>query len=79
MALINRLDSRDPGFKSALSTLLAFEATEDESIDRAAAGILADVRARGDAALVEYTQRFDRMPGASAQTLEIPKADWQAA
>ncbi|MEB3094960.1 histidinol dehydrogenase [Achromobacter sp. D10] len=79
MALINRLDSRDPGFKSALSTLLAFEATEDESIDRAAAGILADVRARGDAALVEYTQRFDRMPGASAQTLEIPKAEWQAA
>ncbi|MGE8570007.1 MAG: histidinol dehydrogenase, partial [Achromobacter sp.] len=79
MALINRLDSRDPGFKSALSKLLAFEATEDESIDRAAAGILADVRARGDAALVEYTQRFDRMPAASADTLEIPKADWHAA
>jgi histidinol dehydrogenase len=79
MALINRLDSRDPGFKSALSKLLAFEAAEDESIDRAAAGILADVRARGDAALVEYTQRFDRMPGASAGTLEIPKADWHAA
>jgi histidinol dehydrogenase len=79
MALINRLDSRDPGFASALSKLLAFEATEDESIDRAAAGILADVRARGDAALVEYTQRFDRMPHASADTLEIPKADWHAA
>ncbi len=79
MALINRLDSRDPGFASALSKLLAFEATEDESIDRAAAGILADVRARGDAALVEYTQRFDRMPHASADTLDIPKADWHAA
>ncbi|WP_459694361.1 histidinol dehydrogenase, partial [Achromobacter xylosoxidans] len=36
-------------------------------------------RARGDAALVEYTQRFDRMPHASADTLEIPKADWHAA
>ena len=46
MALINRLDSRDPGFASALSKLLAFEAAEDESIDRAAAGILADVRPR---------------------------------
>ncbi|MDG9971706.1 histidinol dehydrogenase, partial [Achromobacter mucicolens] len=79
MALINRLDSRDPGFKSALSKLLAFEATEDESIDRAAASILADVRTRGDAALVEYTQRFDRMPDAAAHTLEIPKADWHAA
>ncbi|MCJ9713436.1 histidinol dehydrogenase, partial [Bordetella hinzii] len=50
MALINRLDSRDAGFQTALSRLLAFEASEDESIDRAAAGILADVRARGDAA-----------------------------
>src|SRR5688500_8663068 len=79
MALINRLDSRDPGFKSALSKLLAFEATEGESIDRAAASILADVRTRGDAALVEYTQRFDRMPDAAAHTLEIPKADWHAA
>ncbi len=79
MALINRLDSRDPGFQSALTRLLAFEATEDESIDRAAAGILADVRTRGDAALVEYTQRFDRMPGATAATLEIPKTEWHAA
>ena len=77
MALINRLDSRDPGFASALSKLLAFEAAEDESIDRAAAGILADVRARG--ALLEYTQRFDRVQAGSAQALEIPKADWHAA
>lgn len=44
MALINRLDSRDPGFKTALSQLLAFEAEQDESIDQAAADILADVR-----------------------------------
>ena len=79
MALINRLDSRDPGFASALSKLLAFEAAEDESIDRAAAGILADVRARGDAALLDYTQRFDRVQAGSAQALEIPKADWHAA
>jgi len=79
MALINRLDSRQPDFASALSKLLAFEATEDESIDRAAAGILADVRQRGDAALLEYTRRFDRVAAASAQALEIPKADWHAA
>ncbi|CAM3801220.1 histidinol dehydrogenase [Bordetella tumulicola] len=79
MALINRLDSRQPDFAAALSKLLAFEATEDESIDRAAAGILADVRHRGDAALVEYTQRFDRIAATSADALEIPKADWHAA
>lgn len=79
MALINRLNSRQPDFAAALSKLLAFEATEDESIDRAAAGILADVRHRGDAALVDYTQRFDRIAAASADALEIPKADWHAA
>lgn len=79
MALINRLDSRQPDFAAALSKLLAFEAAEDESIDRAAAGILADVRHRGDTALLEYTQRFDRVAVATAQALEIPKAEWHAA
>lgn len=79
MALINRLDSRDPGFTAALSSLLAFEATEDESIDRAAAAILADVRHRGDAALLEYTRRFDRVSVSSAAALEIPQAQWHAA
>ncbi len=73
MAPINRLDSRDPGFASALSSLLAFEAAEDESIDRAAADILADVRHRGDAALVEYTRRFDRVQADGVQALEIPR------
>ena len=79
MALITRLDSRDPGFKSALTTLLAFEASQDESIDRATAGILADVRSRGDAALLEYTQRFDRVPATDVTALEIPKSEWQSA
>jgi len=79
MALINRLDSRQPNFAAALSKLLAFEATEDESIDRAAASILADVRHRGDTALLEYTQRFDRVSVASADALEIPKSEWHAA
>ena len=78
-ALIHRLDSRQPDFCSALSSLLAFEAAEDESIDRAAAGILADVRGRGDAALLEYTQRFDRVAAATAAELEIPKSEWHAA
>lgn len=79
MALINRLDSRQPDFTAALTKLLAFEATEDESVDRAAASILADVRHRGDTALLEYTQRFDRVEVASPDALEIPKAEWYAA
>jgi histidinol dehydrogenase len=79
MATINRLDSRDPGFASALSALLAFEAEQDESIDRAAAGILADVRHRGDEALLEYTRRFDRVGADTVQALEIPRDSWRAA
>ncbi|MYZ42205.1 histidinol dehydrogenase [Schauerella aestuarii] len=79
MDLIQRLDSRDADFASQLSRLLAFEAEQDESIDRAAADILADVRRRGNAALIEYTNRFDRMTAASIDDLEIPRADWHAA
>lgn len=79
MTTINRLDSRDPGFASALSSLLAFEAAQDESIDRAAADILADVRHRGDAALLEYTRRFDRVQADTVQALEIPRDSWDAA
>ncbi|MGN6581444.1 MAG: histidinol dehydrogenase [Bordetella sp.] len=78
-ALINRLNSRDAGFKADLNTLLAFEAGEDESIDRTAAEILANVRKQGDAALLDYTRRFDRVEADSVAALEIPKADWHAA
>ena len=79
MALINRLDSRDPAFSESLATLLAFEAGQDESIDRAAADILADVRKRGDAALLEYTRRFDRVQADSVPGLEISLVHCHAA
>ncbi|OZI36896.1 histidinol dehydrogenase [Bordetella genomosp. 10] len=79
MALINRLDARDAGFASALRNLLAFEAAQDESIDRAAADILHAVRTRGDDALLEYTRRFDRVQADSVAALEIPKDSWHAA
>ncbi|MFL9926573.1 histidinol dehydrogenase [Herbaspirillum lusitanum] len=76
---IRKLDSADAGFKQNLSAVLAFEASEDEAIDRAAASILAEVKARGDAAVLEYTQRFDRLQAASVAALEIPQAELQAA
>ena len=79
MAVINRLDSRQPDFKQALTQLLAFEAEQDDAIDRACADILSDVRRRGDEALLSYTQRFDQSGATTAADLEIPRADWQAA
>ena len=76
---IRKLDSSNPDFKAQLSAVLAFEASEDEAIDRAAAQILADVKARGDEAVLEYTNRFDRLNAASVAALEIPRAELQAA
>jgi histidinol dehydrogenase len=70
-AEIRKLDSTDAGFREQLRAVLAFEATEDEAIDRAAAGILADVKARGDAAVLECTARFDQVSAASMSELEI--------
>jgi histidinol dehydrogenase len=76
---IRKLDSIHPDFKAQLSAVLAFEASEDEAIDRAAAQILADVKARGDDAVLEYTNRFDRLNANAVAALEIPRAELQAA
>ncbi len=76
---IRQLDTTEPGFNDKLLAILAFEASEDEAIDRAAAGILADVKARGDAAVLEYTNKFDRLSATRVAALEIPRAELQAA
>ena len=77
--LIRQLDTTDPEFNAQLMHVLAFEASEDEAIDRAAATILAEVKARGDAAVLEYTNKFDRLSAQSVTALEIPRAELQAA
>ncbi len=79
MASINRLDTADSGFQSGLRRLLAYDASQDESIERATAEILARVQHEGDAALLEYTQRFDHTDAQSVAALEISRAEWQAA
>jgi histidinol dehydrogenase len=76
---IRKLDSAAAGFREQLSAVLAFEASEDEAIDRAAATILADVKARGDAAVLEYTNRFDQLETASMSALEIRQPELHAA
>ena len=77
--VIRQLDSADQDFQAKLMAVLAFEASEDEAIDRTAANIIADVRQRGDAAVLEYTQRFDHVAATSMTALEIPRAALQAA
>jgi histidinol dehydrogenase len=76
---IRKLDSSHADFKAQLSAVLAFDASEDEAIDRAAASILADVKARGDAAVLDYTNRFDRLAAATLAELEVPQSELHAA
>jgi histidinol dehydrogenase len=79
MVDIRRLSSAAPGFEEEFQRLLAFEAAQDESVDRTTAQIVADVARRGDAALLEYTARFDRWTPASAAALEVPAGEARAA
>ena len=78
---IRKLDSNQADFKQALSALLAFDAGTDDAIEGAVTTILADVKARGDAAVLEYTNRFDRIPGgaASMAAFDIGEAELDAA
>ena len=78
-SLISRLNSAEPDFLRRLHALLAFEATEDEAIDRAAAQILASVRTQGDKAVLEATNRFDSMQADNVAGLELGQAELQAA
>ncbi len=79
MSTISRLSTLTEGFRSRLRTLLAFDASQDETIERAAADILRRVQAEGDAAILEYTQRFDRVVADSVAALEIDRKEWVAA
>ena len=76
---IKRLNTQDAGFEAELKALLAFETAQDDNIDQVVANILKDVKARGDAAVLEYTNRFDKTNAASLAALEIPHAELHAA
>ncbi|OAM51725.1 histidinol dehydrogenase [Methylovorus sp. MM2] len=76
---IRRFSTIDSDFDSKLKQLLAFETAQDDEVDLVVADILRNVRQRGDAAVLEYTQKFDRLSVNSLNELEIPKAELQAA
>ena len=76
---IRQLSSRAAGFNEELTKLLAFEENADEKLEATVAGILADVRKRGDAAVLEYTAKFDRLSLEHAAAMELPKHELRAA
>ena len=79
MLNIKELTSSDSDFWPQLQELLAWESVSDDAVFNTVNGILKDVRSRGDAAVVEYTNRFDRMQVASMAELEIPTERLQQA
>lgn len=68
---IQRLDATQSGFDQQLEQLLAWESVSDDKVNGIVNEVIARVRAEGDAALVEYTNRFDRTSANSMQDLEL--------
>jgi len=76
---IARLSSADADFWPELQRLLAWQETYDDHVTQVVRDILADVRRRGDAAVLEYTRRFDRLQADTVAALEITPARLQRA
>jgi len=81
MARVNiaRLSTTSADFQPRLAGLLRFDAAQDQAITDTVKTIIADIRARGDAALLEMTARFDRVTATSVSELEIPRAQCERA
>jgi len=71
---VTRLSSNQPDFLSRLDRLLHFDDATDASIETTVASILTDVKSRGDEAVVEYTNKFDRMNAQSMAEFTLPKS-----
>jgi len=79
MPEITRLATTDPDFDARLKALTGFDTTFDQKVEDDVAAILAGVRARGDAAVLEYTERFDRITVARVADLELSRRELERA
>ncbi|HRN74879.1 histidinol dehydrogenase [Ottowia sp.] len=74
-----RLSTAQPDFEAQFQARLHWSGEQDEAIEQRVKDILADVRARGDAAVLEYTARFDGLDAASVAALELGADELKAA
>ena len=74
-----RLRTESADFENAFQSRLHWSADQDAAIEQRVADILADVRKRGDAAVLEYTARFDALQAPTLQALELTQAELKAA
>jgi histidinol dehydrogenase len=73
--LIARLSTLDADFDARFASLTQSVLSHDQQVEATVASIIADVRRRGDAAVLEYTGKFDRLEARSMAALEIGKAE----
>lgn len=76
---VRRLDTRAADFSAQLDALLDRAPEASVEVARVVDEIVAEIRMRGDAALVELSNRFDRRNIKSVNEFEVPKAEWQQA
>ena len=76
---LRRLSTLDADFEASLDALTRYEAAQDPALESAVRAIVEDVRARGDAAVLEYTKRFDHLAATSLAALEVPRSELDAA
>ena len=74
-----RLSTASADFEAQFAARLHWSADTDSAIEQRVADILADVKKRGDAAVLDYTARFDGLQAASMAELELTQADFKAA
>ena len=79
MAKVKRLNSQDAGFKEILLSSLSLPMADDQAIDAAVVKILSAVKDQGDSAVLELTQKFDRLNASSVADLEISRQDLERA
>ena len=74
-----RLSTASPNFEADFKARLHWSADTDAAIEQRVADILADVKLRGDVAVIEYTERFDSLKAPSMAALELTQAELKAA
>ena len=76
---LQRLSSRDADFAKSLDELLFWDVSEDSNVEKITRDVIADIRQRGDEALIEYTTKFDRLEVSTAADLAVSREDCEAA
>jgi histidinol dehydrogenase len=73
--MIRRPSTRDAGFLATLDALLHFDHSTDDAIEQTVSEILRRVRTEGDAAVLDYTRRFDKLDAGTLAELELPRSE----